>query len=266
MYLIQFVNIFNVTFLRYKTIFNFKPIIMKFTRLIFILFFTTTMSSQTINQFDDQGKRHGIWKKTFKNTKILRYEGMFFHGKEIGLFKFYKNIDGKAVLTATKQFNETNNIAQVRYFTSRGKLVSEGEMKGKRYIGVWKYYQKRSDDLLILEQFNNSGQLIGERVVYYENGQIAEKRNYTNGKLNGMSVWYSERNVILKEFRYMNGELHGVSKYYSPKGDLLVEGKYKRGKKDGVWKYYENGKLIKEKDFTYQPKYIKEGNKYKKAP
>lgn len=213
-----------------------------------------------MNQFDTDGKRHGHWAKTFNNTKVLRYEGEFFHGKEIGKFKFYKNVNNKAVLSATRLFNKENDITDVKFFTSKGKLISEGKMDGKTYIGTWKYYQKNSDSLLILERYNNSGRLVGERFVYYENGQIAEKQNYKDGKLDGVSKWYSEKNSVLKEFIYVNGQLHGLSKYYNPKGELLVEGQYKRGKKDGIWKYYENGKLKEEKDFTYKPKYIKKSN------
>ncbi len=225
---------------------------------IFLLSLLTSLTfAQNINQFDANGKRHGIWKKTFDDTKVLRYEGEFLHGKEIGLFKFYKNIKKKAVLTATKQFNKTDNIAYVTFLSSRGKLISEGKMDKKKYIGEWKYYQKRNDNLLTLENYNAKGILEGERFVYYENGQIAEKQFYKNGKLEGKSIWYSEKNIVLKEFIYLNGELHGASKYYNPKGELITEGQYKKGKKHGIWKYYENGKLIKEKDFTYKPKYIK---------
>lgn len=225
--------------------------------IISFLIFNMSMFSQDINQFDANGKRHGVWKKTFDNTNVLRYEGAFLNGKEIGLFKFYKNIKNKAILTASKQFNENNTIAEVKFYTPKGKVISEGQMNGKRYIGTWKYYQKKTEQLLILEHFDNLGNLNGERFLYYENNQIAEKQNYKAGKLDGVSVWYSENGTILKEFVYKNGELHGLSKFYNPKGELLVEGNYKRDKKDGIWKYYENGKLKEEKDFTYKPKYIK---------
>jgi len=213
--------------------------------------------AQDFNQFDANGKRHGEWKKNFENTNIIRYEGQFSHGKEIGLFKFYKNYKKKAILSATKQFAEQDNSAQVKFLASNGKVISAGRMDGKTYIGTWKYYQKNSDKLLTLEHYNDQGDLIGERLVYYPSGQIAEKQNYIKGILNDASIWYSEKNVVLKSFLYENGELHGVAKFYNPKGELVSEGQYKRGKKDGVWKYYENGELIKEKDFTYKPKYIK---------
>jgi len=215
------------------------------------------MFAQDFNQFDANGKRHGVWKKNFEDSNIIRYEGQFSHGKEIGLFKFYKNYKKKAILSATKQFTEEDNKAQVKFLASSGKVISEGRMDGKIYIGTWKYYQKNSDKLLTLEHYNNQGELVGDRLVYYPNGQIAEKQYYIKGKLNDACLWYSEKNVVLKSFFYEKGELHGDAKFYNPKGELVSEGQYKRGKKDGLWKYYEKGDLIKEKDFTYKPKYIK---------
>lgn len=230
---------------------------MKSTYTIFFLLVTMLVTSQEINQLDASGKYHGIWKKNFDNTNVLRYEGAFLHGKEIGLFKFYKNIKNKAVLTATKEFNENNKKAYVKFLASNGKIISEGMMDGKNHIGEWKYYQKSNNKLLTLEYYTDSGILDGERFVYYPNGQIAEKQFYKNGKMHGVFIGYSDRNVVLKELVYVNNELHGITKYYSPKGELIIEGAYKNGQKDGVWKYYEEGKLTEEKDFTYTPKFIK---------
>ncbi|NNC50061.1 MAG: toxin-antitoxin system YwqK family antitoxin [Flaviramulus sp.] len=227
------------------------------TGILFFLISVTILGAQNINQFDANGNRHGIWKKNFEDSKVIRYEGEFYHGKEIGLFKFYKNIKSKPILSATKEFNETNNISEVKFLASNGKVISEGQMDGKTFIGTWKYYQKGSNGILTLEEYDNNGKLVGERLVYYPNGEIAERQNYNQGVLNGNSIWYSDKGVVLKEFNYVNDELHGEAKFYNPKGELIVEGFYKRGKKDNIWKYYKNGNLIEKKDFTYKPKYIK---------
>lgn len=233
---------------------------MKFTySLLVFLMSANFLCGQTFNQLDSEGKRHGKWKKNYDNADILRYEGEFFHGKEIGLFKFYKKYKNKAVLSATKQFNTDNDLIDVKFFTSTGKLVSEGQMNDRIYVGEWKYYQKDTDELLILEHYNNKGELDGERLVYYPNGQVAEKQTYVAGKLYGESLWYSENKVLLKSYVYEDDELHGEAKFYNAQGELISEGTYKRGKKGGVWKYYENGKLMEEKDFT-----IKSKNPYKK--
>ncbi|MDU8885525.1 toxin-antitoxin system YwqK family antitoxin [Yeosuana sp. MJ-SS3] len=227
---------------------------MKIKVLLFLFFIADLTFSQEINQFDEDGNRHGIWRKNFENTKVLRYEGEFFHGKEVGTFKFYQNLDGKATLTATRKFHDDSDLADVTFYSSIGKVISEGKMRGKQYVGEWKYYQKNSKQLLSLEHYNDFGKLEGRRLVYYENGQIAQKENYKDGELHGVSLWYAEDGVLIKEMLYENGELHGLSKYYSPVGDLIIEGQYKRAKKHGIWKYYENGKLVEEKNFSPEGK------------
>jgi len=221
---------------------------LKFTAIFLLL--TVFSFAQDINQFDEEGKRHGIWKKNFDETKQIRYQGTFNHGKEVGEFKFYKLVKKKSVLTATKVFNTNDNTAEVKFFASNGKVISEGKMDGRLYVGKWVYYHNKSDKIMTLENYNSNGELNGEKLVYYIDGVVAERANFVNGKQQGKSYWYSVKEVVLKEFIYDNGELHGVAKYYHPTGNLIAEGEYHRGKKKGIWKYYEDGKLTKETDFS----------------
>jgi len=232
---------------------------MKITLNLFVCLFTIIVSAQDINQLDNKGERHGIWKKNYENTEVSRYEGEFLHGKEIGLFKFYKNVNGRAVLAATKQFNRENKISQVKFFASTGKVISEGQMNGRAYIGKWIYYHNKSNEILSIDLYNNEGLLNGERLVYYENAVLAQKELYANGKLQGKSIWYNEAGVVTNEYNYDNGELHGEAKTFDTHGSLIVEGQYQRDRKHGIWKYYKNDSLVKEKDFTRYSK-----NPYKK--
>jgi antitoxin component YwqK of YwqJK toxin-antitoxin module len=233
---------------------------MKKVVILLAHFYAILAFAQDINQFDAEGKRHGIWKKNFEGTEQLRYEGEFHHGKEIGLFKFYILVKKKSVLSATKLFNANDNSAEVKFLTSRGKTISEGKMVGKTYVGKWIYYHKNSDKIMTVETYDDNGVLKGERLVYYDNGQLAEKATYVDGKIEGLSEIYSLKGVVLKSFIYENGELHGPSKSFNGKGEMLSEGQYKRNKKTGIWKFYENNKLVDEKNFTYVPKLQKKNN------
>ncbi|RKE98038.1 toxin-antitoxin system YwqK family antitoxin [Ichthyenterobacterium magnum] len=209
---------------------------------------------QEINQFDADGKRHGNWRKNFDKTKQIRYEGQFNHGKEVGTFKFYTLKNKKSVLSAKKVFNDSNNIASVQFLSSSGKLISEGQMNGKLYIGSWTFYHNKTKAIMSTEQYNDKGELDGKRIVYYKDGRVAEKANYINGKQEGLSIWYSDKGLVLKEFTYKNDELHGLSKYYNVNGTIEAEGNYQKGRKHGIWKYYKNGKLYEEKDHTRRSK------------
>ncbi len=232
---------------------------MKHLVLMIMVFVSGTMLGQNLNGFDSNGKRHGKWKKNFEGTQVVRYEGEFSHGKEIGLFKFYKSIKGKAVLTATRQFNNNDDLAEVKFFASDGRVISEGLMRGKLYIGPWKYYHNKSNQLMTLEHYNNKGELEGDKFIYYNNGQIAEQSFYKANKLDGEALWYTEEGVLIKKYHYVMGELHGEAKFYDKAGVLVAEGVYRKDRKHGVWKYYEDGKLKEEKDFT-----VKSKNPYKK--
>ncbi len=222
-----------------------------------LLFISSLVSAQDFNQFDADGSRHGVWKKNFEGTDQPRYHGEFVHGKEIGEFRFYKLIKKKSLLTAIKQFSDTDNSAYVKFLASNGKVISEGKMAGKVYMGKWMYYHKNSNEVMTEENYDASGILHGPRNVYYKDGQMAERALYDHGKMEGISSWYSPKGIEIKTFVYENDELHGHAKYYDDTGEIIAEGPYKRGKKTGVWRYYNDGKLVKEKDFTYIPKYKK---------
>ena len=222
--------------------------------LLISLFITSFCFSQNINQFDENGKRHGVWQKTFEGTDDLRYQGQFEHGKEVGLFKYYKLVGTVSRLAATKLFNKENNITQTKFYASNGRLISEGVMDGKIYIEEWKYYHRDGKTLMTLENFDNEGVLHGEKKVFYKNGQLAESTIYNKGELQGEAFYYAENGTLVKSYIYENGILHGYSKHFDANGNLLIEGAYKKGKKHGIWKYYENGRLVKTKDFTVRSK------------
>lgn len=222
----------------------------KLSTFLLLLITSGLLVAQNFNQFDTNGKRHGKWKKNFDKTDVIRYEGEFNHGKEIGTFKFYKNIAGKPLLTATKVFNTNNDITQVTFFTSIGKKISEGKMNGRTYIGKWLYYHKNSTQLMTEEFYNTKGELEGERKVYYLSGQVAEIAHYKAGLLYGESKWYSESGTIIKTITYKDDLFNGSFKAYDNKGVLVKEGYYKNDVKCCVWKRYKDGELVEEKDLS----------------
>ncbi|RZV62778.1 MAG: toxin-antitoxin system YwqK family antitoxin [Flavobacteriaceae bacterium] len=211
---------------------------------------SNVFAQQSYNQFDNDGNRHGIWKKNFEDTKQLRYQGEFDHGKEVGLFKFYKLIKKKSVLTATKLFNSDSDISEVTFLASNGNIISKGKMNGKKYVGEWLYFHNDSDKVMTQENYNDDGLLHGDKSVYFNNGQLAEHMSFVNGKAEGNAKNYTEKGIVIKDFNYKNGEMHGSYKDYTPKGELIVEGQFKNGKKHSIWRYYENGELQKEKNYS----------------
>lgn len=223
-----------------------------FALFILTLILTSLNAQKPINKLDEDGKRHGIWTKNYHQTKEKRYEGVFKHGKEIDSFKYYTLSSGKSVLSAIKVFNEKDSIADVTFLASNKKVISEGKMNGKRFIGQWTFYHRNSSNKMIVEHYNDEGQLDGERFVYYKNGLVAESATYKNGKLDGEAKWFSEQDKLLKQAFYKADQLEGKTINYDAIGNKTSEGHYSKNQKQGTWIYYKDGKLDKEIDHTHQ--------------
>lgn len=229
---------------------------LKFAILFFFgicLVKSAAIAQNEINQTDANGLRQGPWQKKFAGTNQLRYEGQFKDGKEVGLFKFYCE-DCKSQPMVTKSFS--GDTAEVKYYTVKGKLVSEGKMQGKKRIGEWVYYQEKSKAVMTRETYSN-GELEGLKTTYYPHGQIAEELHYKNGLKQGPNNYYAPNGILLKKLTYVDDKLEGVGTYYDSNGTVEIEGNYRKGKKHGLWKYYKNGELVKEETF---PKPRKKGN------
>lgn len=219
------------------------------TSLLFVFLFSisSVFSQEDVNQLDANGNKHGVWKKFYEGTKQLRYEGRFAHGKEVGTFKFYceKCTEHPSVI---KEFYLESDTVKVRYYTFKGALVSEGDMKGKDRIGEWLYYHEKSNKIMTREFYSN-GFLEGTKTTYYTNGKEAEVTQYKQGKKQGISKTFGDTGVLLKQFTYNNDILDGPVSYFNPDGTLLLEGNYVNDRKKGSWKTYKNGKVIKEETF-----------------
>ena len=210
-----------------------------------------------------------------KNDGVYRYADT--------LSKYY-NVENGSLreIKTEKQFEyENGNVYEKKhglyqYYTSDGKLVTDGNYnKGEKH-GVWKSYH--SGDLLReLTTYENgerlgafedheyyknntrsksvvgirSGDRTSQRITYfYENGQIEEAgdylRVYTKGsKQDGREgEWksYYESGNLKSVKKYLKGDRHGDWKSYYESGKPISIGSYVEGAKHGEWKlYYESG-------------------------
>jgi len=197
-----------------------------------------------INQLDDKGNRHGLWRGTHKESNRIRYEGSFNHGKEVGVFKYFD--DTKAATTiATRDFSKGDGSCYAVFFDQKGNKVSEGTLANKLPEGEWKYFHFESKQLMSVE-FYSKGKLVGVRKVFYKDGTVAEETNYKNGIKEGSSKTYSEKGELLDAHIYKNGQYNGLASYFDGLGNKMYEGNYVNGKRVGIWKFFEKNKVIKE--------------------
>lgn len=220
----------------------------KLTVIIIFLVSLTAFAQAGVNKYDAQGKRHGVWKGNYEDTKRMRYEGTFEHGKEKGVFKFYDN-DENSTLMATRDFTTGNGTSVTVFYDAEGKKLSEGKEVNRLREGEWKFYHPGKTAIMSTEQYSE-GELTGTKKVYFPNGKIAETAEYKKGVRNGAYRKYTEEGVVLEESVYKNGKLHGPTVFRDGTGEVVSKGMYANDLKTGIWQYFENGKLVKEKDKT----------------
>ncbi|CAL2101483.1 Antitoxin component YwqK of the YwqJK toxin-antitoxin module [Tenacibaculum sp. 190130A14a] len=208
--------------------------------LVSSIAFTATVSAQKTNQFDENGKRTGVWKKFYNNNK-LRYSGKFKAGKEIGVFKFY-NIDSYGTPAIVKEFSSKSDSAFVKFYTPKGKVKSKGWMIGKNREGKWMYYF--GNGKVFSEENYKDGKLEGVVRNYYPNGKLTEETYYKEGKKEGSSKVYTDDGILIEEVAYVNGKLHGFGKYFNLKGQLQERGNYENGVRKGKWEFFIDGEVV----------------------
>lgn len=212
---------------------------------IWILFLITTVAfSQETNKVDAAGKKDGIWKGIYTESKRPRYEGTFDHGKETGVFKFFDDTKKGDVL-ATRDFSANDGSSYTVFFDQNKNKVSEGKEIGKAREGEWKYYHKASKVLMAVENYKN-GKLEGLKTVYYPNAQIAEEMTYKNGLKEGPYKKIGQDGTLLEESNFVNNEYNGAAVFYDSDKSVASKGKFINGKKAGIWQFYQKGKLVKE--------------------
>lgn len=236
--------------MRYKSIFK------VYFFIFFVMGIFSVNAQSKINQMDNNGKRHGVWRKYYSNERV-RYVGKFEHGKEVGVFKYFSasNSDNPIII---KNYHSNDDLADVQFFTPGGKIESEGMMRGKKREGKWLYYHPDGKAIMSEENYSN-GNLNGPYKTFYANGEPTETTSYKNGLQDGNYKKYSIKGFLYQDFNYANGMLNGMAIYYSRKtGDMIKKGPYNDDLRVGTWENYVDGELVSTEQPAIKPKREKE--------
>jgi len=216
----------------------------------------STNAQSKLNQMDNDGLRHGIWKKYYSNDRV-RYVGTFDHGKETGVFKYFSatNSDNPIII---KEYHKNDKLADVQFFTTSGVLESKGMMNGKKREGKWIFYHPDGKSVMSEENYKN-GKLDGDYRTFYPNGEPTEITSYSNGLQEGNYKKYSIKGFLYQDFNYQYGKLNGMATYYSRKtGDLVKKGPFKNDLRVGTWENYVDGELVSTEQPAIKPEREKE--------
>lgn len=217
--------------------------------LIFFLQFSAMLAQTTTNQLDNAGKKNGLWRGYYEESKRMRYEGTFAHGKEVGIFTYFDDTKAADVI-ATREFSEKDNSAYTIFYNQKKFKVSEGKVVTKLFEGEWIYYHFNSKAVMTKEFYKN-GKLSGLRTVYFPDGKLAEETNYVEGVKDGSCKIYSDKGIVLEETVYQKGQYNGPAIFRETNGFIASKGNFVLGKKEGVWEFYEKNKLVKKRNMSY---------------
>jgi len=211
--------------------------------IFFFLFFAMVLSAQEkTNQFDSNGKREGLWKGTYEQSKRIRYQGVFNSGKELGIFKYFDDTKAGSLI-AIRDFSKGDGSCYTIFYDQKNFIVSEGTLKNKMPEGSWKYYHYQSTEIMTKENYK-VGKLNGLKEVFYKNNTLAETAIYVDGAIEGIYKKFAENSKLLEETNYKKGVMQGAATFYDGNGNLILKGQYKKGFRVGIWQTYKNGKIV----------------------
>lgn len=165
-----------------------KPIL-----IILLSFFTSTLFSQTINQLDEKGKKHGPWKayidKNWKQVKDSSKASHFWYTHYEHGYEIYRLADRKGLV-----------------------LEHTSASKGKVLDGEYRWKDKKGD-LRYVDVFEN-----GKYITYssFKNGKKNEFAEYTK-------QWRSEPNTFRLSI-YRNDKVQYYFLRNGNKGWMLYPG------------------------------------------
>lgn len=190
-------------------------------------------SSESINRFDKNGAKTGVWKEFYDDGRI-KLEQNYVEGKLNGYQRVYSNSGQleKAHIFQSDSIIETDssNFAfaepeETKLFYADSTLKFRGLFRDSLPIGIHRFYsqQGKIDSACV---FSDSGSLL-------ETGIIDE-----NGNRQGSFTEFNENGTVKATGSYLNNLREGKWLFYSADENLLQAGMYKDGKFNGPWKWF----------------------------
>lgn len=232
-----------------------KLISSKFSLFLFLVTVLNVNAQEKVNQIDSNGKKDGLWKGIFEDSKRPRYEGTFEHGVEVGTFNYFDDTKAKTII-ATRTFSENGTVAKTTFFDQKNNKVSEGKTVNRLNEGIWNYYHKDSKQLMSVENYKN-GKLDGVKKTYFKTGELAEETMYKDGKKEGMYKVFLENGTVVEEASFKNDQYEGPAIFRNPAGAIVSKGNFVKNERKGIWEFYEEGKLIKKEKYPLRVKFEK---------
>ena len=179
-------------------------------------------SEEQINRFDEEVKKHGIWKEFYENGKV-KWEGDFKHGILNGIVREYNNKGG---LKTMKMFIDgalNEDAKEIKFFELSKEITSNGSYLIGGYAdemkqGIFREYD--STDVLINTYQYRDNFKIAEGILDSTGLEDGEWRYlYTDGSIKAIGKFNHGKRVDLWVYYYISGEIEQKGLYI----DYLME-------------------------------------------
>ena len=128
----------------------------------------------------------------------------------------------------------------VRYYDAATPTrEAEEQYRNNHPVGTWREFYQDGKTPRKAETYAATGKLQGERLTYFDNGQVQTRQQYENGQQTGLGEQYFNSGKLWKEGTYLKGLLAGPYRELREDGTLAESGQYKNGKTSGQWTYYK---------------------------
>jgi antitoxin component YwqK of YwqJK toxin-antitoxin module len=156
----------------------------------------------------------------------LKGKTTYVNGLMEGPFETYHK-NGKLLAKGSSKKNNMNGPYQS--FLPNGELNMEGDYRNHKKVGDWNYYYDTGQLYKILSHDDN-GSILKSK-MFYRNGKIKQVELLVNGQLDGDNISYYENGNLETHRVYQNGKLKD-EKLYDEEGRQLRRGLFNNIVKD----------------------------------
>ena len=211
----------------------------------------------TLNRYDKQGFKHGLWREYYTNGRI-KWEATYNHGKLDGYYKEYSGYgtlvkylryrQGKLIIDKEQNIKEKQkgNLRFVEEYYKNGSLKYVGTYVDTIPVGIHKYYDTTNklikaiwyDNLGVKKgegKLDSLGRKTGKWILFYENGEIMAIGKFKNNLRTGTWKFFYKNGNLMQQGVYLNGKYNGQWIWYYPNGQVMVKQSYSNGFEDGQY-------------------------------
>ncbi len=159
-----------------------------------------------------------------------------------------KFCSGTIVMIDYDNYNGTKWDGNIKKYYRSGELLFEGKYRmgypeGEHYT-YFERKNKNEKELRVksVKRYDLQGELDGQAVSYYENGNIEELQTYKHGLADGEYLAYYEDGTLKRKGAYQSDMRHGNFITFYESGKMKEVGRFYNDELDGrILNYYESG-------------------------